>query len=229
MITTLCHPPCLSIAIVKLLKQPTRSTQLHSESTSSASPGFLSLGYQSHLSTALLHHISWVLTQIRSNLFKSRSKNSSQTYLLVQLSDHQQLPCNNLCITQVDPDASVVMCLGMRPIAVTSKTRLPSRNTYPTIRKQEGKLRGCATGYEFILLSAEFQIFWHCPALLPLGGVSAGKTHFMTHFVISKGCFPWKNLFLDMFCKFQTVFLMETPKNYPGKINNGVITGNLDL
>jgi len=27
--------------------------------------------------------------------------------------------------------------------------------------------------------------------------------------------FPWENLFLDRFCDFQTVFLIETQKIYP--------------
>jgi len=31
----------------------------------------------------------------------------------------------------------------------------------------------------------------------------------------TRWCFPWRNLFLDMFCNFQTIFLMETQKIHP--------------
>jgi len=31
----------------------------------------------------------------------------------------------------------------------------------------------------------------------------------------TRWCFPWENLFIDRFCDFQTVFLIETYKDYP--------------
>ena len=45
------------------------------------------------------------------------------------------------------------------------------------------------------------------------GGVSAKAKAGNT--AGTRWCFPWRNLFLDRFCDFQTVFLTETQKFYP--------------
>jgi len=60
--------------------------------------------------------------------------------------------------------------------------------------------------------------------LLVLGGVSPGKTHFETHFVISKGFFPQKYFFET---KALFVFLWEKPfGNHKTCLEMGFSGGN---